>query len=88
MERPISRNLPPWQERQSAGTSWLTQRMRFGTRIARPKGPDLKALYQGFITDASRLFVEAMSTKTDNIRRCLGAVASMHTSLNSNHKTP
>ena len=49
----------------------------------------LKALYQGFITDASRLSVEAMSTKTDNIRRCLkAAVASMHTSLNSNHKTP
>ena len=51
----------------SFATSWLTQRTQLRHAHREAERAELKTLYQDFITDASRLFVEAMSTKTDDI---------------------
>ena len=47
--------------------SWLTQRAQLRHAHREAERAELKALYQDFIMEASRLFVEAMSTKTDDI---------------------
>jgi len=55
-------------------TSWLTQRTQLRHAHREADRAELKTLYQDFITDASRLFVEAMSAKTDDIDDVSGLV--------------
>ena len=58
----------------SFATSWVTQRTQLRHAHREAERAELKTLYQDFITEASRLFVEAMSTKTDNIDDISGLV--------------
>jgi hypothetical protein len=61
----------------SFGTSWLTQRTQLRHAHREAERAELKTLYQDFINEASRLFVEAMSTKTDDIDDISG-LAGLH----------
>jgi len=58
----------------SFATSWLTQRTQLRHAHREAERAELKTLYQDFITNASRLFVEAMSTKSDDISDISGLV--------------
>ena len=58
----------------SFSTSWLTQRTQLRHAHREAERAELKSLYQDFITDASRLFVEAMRAKTDDIDDVSGLV--------------
>jgi hypothetical protein len=58
----------------SFGTSWLTQRTQLRHAHREAERGQLKTLYQDFIMEASRLFVEAMSAKTDDIDDISGLV--------------
>jgi hypothetical protein len=51
----------------SFATSWLTQRTQLRHAHREAERAELKTLYQDFITEASRLFVQALTTKTDDI---------------------
>jgi hypothetical protein len=51
----------------SFGTSWLTQRTQLRHAHREAERAELKTLYQDFITEASRLFVQALTTKSDDI---------------------
>ena len=51
----------------SFATSSLTQRTQLRHAHREAERAELKTLYQDFIIEASRLFVEAMSAKTDDI---------------------
>jgi len=52
----------------------LTQRTQLRHAHRGAERAELKTLYQDFITNASRLFVEAMSTKSDDISDISGLV--------------
>jgi hypothetical protein len=58
----------------SFGTSWLTQRTQLRHAHREAERAELKTLYQDFMTEASRLFVEAMRAKTDDIDDISGLV--------------
>ena len=58
----------------SFATSWLTQRTQLRHAHREAERVELKTLYQEFITEASRLFVEAMRAKTDDIDDISGLV--------------
>ena len=58
----------------SFSTSWLTQRTQLRHAHREAERAELKTLYQDFITEASRLFVEAMRAKTDDIDDISGLV--------------
>ena len=58
----------------SFASSWVTQRTQLRHAHREAERAELKTLYQDFITDASRLFVEAMSAKTDDIDDISGLV--------------
>ena len=58
----------------SFSTSWLTQRTQLRHAHREAERAELKTLYQDFITDASRLFVEAMRAKSDDINDVSGLV--------------
>ena len=58
----------------SFATSWVTQRTQLRHAHREAERAELKTLYQDFITEASRLFVEAMSAKTDDIDDISGLV--------------
>jgi hypothetical protein len=61
----------------SFSTSWLTQRTQLRHAHREAERAELKTLYQDFITEASRLFVEAMRAKTDDIDDISG-LAGLH----------
>jgi hypothetical protein len=50
----------------------LTQRTQLRHAHREAERAELKTLYQDFIIEASRLFVEAMSAKTDDISALVG----------------
>jgi len=58
----------------SFATSSLTQRTQLRHAHREAERAELKTLYQDFIIEASRLFVEAMSAKTDDIDDISGLV--------------
>jgi hypothetical protein len=58
----------------SFATSWLTQRTQLRHAHREAERVELKTLYQDFLTEASRLFVEAMRAKTDDIDDISGLV--------------
>ena len=58
----------------SFATSWLTQRTQLRHAHREAERAELKTLYQDFMTEASRLFVEAMRAKTDDINDISGLV--------------
>ena len=58
----------------SFGISWLTQRTQLRHAHREAERVELKTLYQDFMTEASRLFVEAMRAKTDDIDDISGLV--------------
>ena len=58
----------------SFATSWLTQRTQLRHAHREAERVELKTLYQEFIAEASRLFVEAMRVKTDDIDDISGLV--------------
>ena len=58
----------------SFATSSLTQRTQLRHAHREAERSELKTLYQDFIIEASRLFVEAMSAKTDDIDDISGLV--------------
>ena len=58
----------------SFSTSWLTQRTQLRHAHREAERAELKTLYQDFINEASRLFVEAMRAKTDDIDDISGLV--------------
>ena len=58
----------------SFATSWLTQRTQLRHAHREAERAELKTLYQDFMTEASRLFVEAMRAKTDDIDDISGLV--------------
>ena len=58
----------------SFATSWVTQRTQLRHAHREAERTELKMIYQDFITEASRLFVEAMSAKTDDIDDISGLV--------------
>jgi hypothetical protein len=58
----------------SFSTSWLTQRTQLRHAHREAERAELQTPYQDFITEASRLFVEAMRAKTDDIDDISGLV--------------
>ena len=58
----------------SFATSWLTQRTQLRHAHREAERIELKMLYQDFITEASRLFVEALTNKTDDMDDITGLV--------------
>ncbi|OWK20756.1 hypothetical protein AJ88_26295 [Mesorhizobium amorphae CCBAU 01583] len=58
----------------SFATSWLTQRAQLRHAHRESERAELKALYNDFITEASRLYVEALTQKTDNTSDIAGLV--------------
>jgi hypothetical protein len=58
----------------SFATSWLTQRTQLRHAHREAERAELKTLYDEFMTEASRLFVEAMRAKTDDIDDISGLV--------------
>jgi hypothetical protein len=58
----------------SFATSWLTQRTQLQHAHREAERAELKTLYQDFITEAGRVFVEAMRAKTADIDDISGLV--------------
>ena len=58
----------------SFGTSWLTQRTQLRHAHREAERAELRTLYQDFINEGSRLFIEAMRAKTDDIDDISGLV--------------
>jgi hypothetical protein len=58
----------------SFATSWLTQRTQLRHAHREAERAELKTLYNNFITEASRLFIEALTNKTDDIDDITGLV--------------
>jgi hypothetical protein len=58
----------------SFSTSWLTQRTQLRHAHREAERAELQTLYQDFINEASRLFVEAMRAKSDDIDDISGLV--------------
>jgi hypothetical protein len=55
-------------------TSWLTQRTQLRHAHREAERTELKTLYEDFIAEASRLFIEALTNKTDDIDDITGLV--------------
>ena len=60
-------------------TSWLTQRTQLRHAHREAERVELKTLYEDFIAEASRLFIEALTNKTDDIHDITGLVAILFT---------
>ena len=58
----------------SFATSWLTQRTQLRHAHRETERAELKKLYDDFIAEASRLFIEALTNKTDDIDDITGLV--------------
>ena len=58
----------------SFATSWLTQRTQLRHAHREAERAELKTLYDDFIAEASRLFVEALTNKTDDMDDITGLV--------------
>ena len=58
----------------SFATSWLTQRTQLRHAHREAERAELKTLYDNFIAEASRLFIEALTKKTDDINDITGLV--------------
>jgi hypothetical protein len=58
----------------SFATSWLTQRTQLRHAHREAERTELKTLYEDFIASASRLFIEALTNKTDDINDITGLV--------------
>ena len=58
----------------SFATSWVTQRMQLRHAHREAERTELKALYEDFLAEASRLFIEALTNKTDDINDISGLV--------------
>ena len=58
----------------SFATSWLTQRTQLRHAHREAERVELKMLYQDFIAEASRLYVEALTNKTDDMDDVTGLV--------------
>ena len=58
----------------SFSTSWLTQRTQLRHAHREAERAELQMLYQDFINEASRLYVEAMRAKSDDIDDISGLV--------------
>jgi hypothetical protein len=58
----------------SFATSWLTQRTQLRHAHREAERVELKALCDDFITEASRLVIEALTNKTDDIDDITGLV--------------
>jgi hypothetical protein len=59
----------------SFATSWLTQRTQLRHAHREAERLELKALYSDFITEASRLFADAVTHQTDEIAGLVGLYA-------------
>jgi hypothetical protein len=59
----------------SFGTSWLTQRTQLRHAHREAERAELKTLYGDFITEASRLFGDALSHQTEEIIGLVGLYA-------------
>jgi hypothetical protein len=59
----------------SFATSWLTQRTQLRHAHREAERVELKALCDDFITEASRLVIEALTNKTDDITGLVGLYA-------------
>ena len=51
----------------SFATSWLTQRTQLRHAHREAERTELKVLFDDFIAEASRLFIEALTNKTDDM---------------------
>jgi hypothetical protein len=58
----------------SFATSWLTQRTQLRHAHRETERAELKTLYDDFIAEASRLFIEALTNKTDDMDDITGLV--------------
>ena len=58
----------------SFATSWLTQRTQLRHAHREAERAELKTLYDDFIAEASRLFIEALTNKTDDMDDITGLV--------------
>jgi hypothetical protein len=58
----------------SFATSWLTQRAQLRHAHREAERAELKTLYDAFIAEASRLFIEALTNKTDDMDDITGLV--------------
>jgi hypothetical protein len=58
----------------SFSTSWLTQRTQLRHAHREAERAELKVLYDNFIAEASRLYIEAVTNKTDDIDDITGLV--------------
>jgi hypothetical protein len=58
----------------SFATSWLTQQTQLRHAHREAERAELKTLYDDFIAEASRLFIEALTTKTDDMDDITGLV--------------
>ena len=56
----------------SFATSWLTQRTQLRHAQRESERAELKALYSDFITEASRLYGEALTHQTEEITGLVG----------------
>ena len=59
----------------SFATSWLTQRAQLRHAHREAERAELKTLYSDFITEASRLFADAVTHQTDEITGLVGLYA-------------
>jgi hypothetical protein len=59
----------------SFATSWLTQRTQLRHAHREAESAELKTLYNDFITEASRLFVDALTHNTDELTGLVGLYA-------------
>jgi len=78
--RPISRHSPPLAGAAIGGltsfaTSWLTQRTQLRHAQREAERAELKALYGDFITEASRLYGDALTHQTEEITGLVGLYA-------------
>jgi hypothetical protein len=58
----------------SFATAWLTLRTQLRHAHREAERDELKTLYQDFIAEASRLYIEALTNKTDDISDITGLV--------------
>jgi hypothetical protein len=58
----------------SFATSWLTQRTQLRHAHREAERAELKTLYEDFIASASRLYIEALTNKIDDINDITGLV--------------
>jgi len=56
-------------------TSWLTQRVQLRHAHREAERAELKALYNEFISEASRLFVDALTHQSDDVSGLVGLYA-------------